>query len=847
MNFPKLIAVLTTFAIILLVFFAIPSSHVEAQATSQAEKLAEIQAQIDEYGYARVIIGLDVPFTPTGYLPDQAAIQAQEQSIRRAQTVIMNQLARFDITPIYTDWTIPGVAYVIDAQALRMLEHSSMVTSIRLDQLLSFGVSESVGLIGAEAFHMGNPSYTGTSQTVVILDSGVDSSHPVLDGRVIPIAEACFSHSDGDWLAESVCPFGGNAEYGPGTGQPCNLEGCDHGTHVAGIIAGNSESLDFTGVAPDVSIISIQVSTKVSNATCEDSNPCLQVRASDLIAALQHIFNIRNSYNIVAVNMSLGGGHYPGTCDDASPMFTTKVNQLVSENIAVVAASMNEAKDDDGNFVSGIAFPACISNVISVGSTQDGSSHDGDHTVVDEISEFSQSARILDLLAPGEWIRSSVPVNFDTEDDDFDTKLGTSMAAPHVVGAFALMRQRYPNATIAEILSLMKNNGKPVSYTRNNVTITKPRLDLTSLTDCVSFPATVSTAEELITALVCANLNGSSTDTILLDADITLTHIDNRINGENGLPNITSSIIIGGQGHTLERSESISDTFRLFHVDTTGDLQLYSITLQNGIADDGELGPVADYGGNILNSGRLSVVNSTVRNGSAAAGGGISSWQVGAQTIIRNSTIRENFASSFGGGIYADVYENIVISLIVVDSIIRNNSTDGSGGGILGDGTINNTVISDNYATSGGGGVAGLDLTIRNSIISGNSGGSGGGIDSAIGLLTLTNTIVSGNHATRSGGGIATSLDGIYRINNSTISGNFATSGGGGLYLSEGIVTLNNSVVWGNYASYDPQIYTNNHSVLELAYSGVEDLPDVYDVTDLGGNLKSGFHCQYIC
>jgi subtilisin family serine protease len=77
---------------------------------------------------------------------------------------------------------------------------------------------------------------------------------------------------------------------------------------------------------------------------------------------------------------------------------------------------------------------------------------------------------LLHLLAPGRWISSSVPGN------TYQNYSGTSMAAPHVAGAFAILRQRKPSATIDEILGALIRTGQPTLDTRNN--ISKPRIKI---------------------------------------------------------------------------------------------------------------------------------------------------------------------------------------------------------------------------------------------------------------------------------------------------------------------------------------------------------------------------------
>jgi hypothetical protein len=88
------------------------------------------------------------------------------------------------------------------------------------------------------------------------------------------------------------------------------------------------------------------------------------------------------------------------------------------------------------------------------------------------VSNFSNSAQILDLLAPGGNINSSVPGN------TFSFFSGTSMATPHAAGAFAVLRSKAPSASVDEILNALKITGTPILDSRNG--ITKPRIQIDS-------------------------------------------------------------------------------------------------------------------------------------------------------------------------------------------------------------------------------------------------------------------------------------------------------------------------------------------------------------------------------
>jgi subtilisin family serine protease len=91
------------------------------------------------------------------------------------------------------------------------------------------------------------------------------------------------------------------------------------------------------------------------------------------------------------------------------------------------------------------------------------------------VSSFSDSASFLTLLAPGQYIYSSVPGG------GFATMMGTSMATPHVAGAWAVLKFARPSATVDQTLYALSATGKPITDPRNG--ITKPRIRLNTAAD----------------------------------------------------------------------------------------------------------------------------------------------------------------------------------------------------------------------------------------------------------------------------------------------------------------------------------------------------------------------------
>jgi len=401
-------------------------------------------------GRVRVIVHLAAPMTPEGLLTDTAAVQGQRQGIANAQNAVLGALAGSNHRMIHRYETLPFLALEVGPGALAILSSlGSLITRVEEDTLASPMLPESVPLVHAPA--VWNAGLTGTGKVIAIIDTGVDKNHSFLTGKVVE--EACYS-------GNSNCPNGLTSQTGAGAGVPCSYapSACRHGTHVAGIAAGSGVS--FSGVAKGASLMAVQVSSKFTGANClgAGEDPCALVFTSDTLMGLERVFTLRSTYFFASVNISLGGGTFTSNCDGDS--LKVAIDNLRSVGIATVIASGNNGSS------SALSAPACISTAVSVGSTGDGSFG----TVADAVSSFSNSASFLSLLAPGSVITSSVP------GDLFASFLGTSMAAPHVAGTWALLKQAKPSATVTEVLTTLQTTGVPITDPRNGLTKSRIRV-----------------------------------------------------------------------------------------------------------------------------------------------------------------------------------------------------------------------------------------------------------------------------------------------------------------------------------------------------------------------------------
>jgi subtilisin family serine protease len=157
-----------------------------------------------------------------------------------------------------------------------------------------------------------------------------------------------------------------------------------------------------------------------------------------------------------------------GYCDDYRTTVATYYNWFANLRYAGIAPVVSSGNDD---YTNAVENPACNSNAISVGNTTLDSY--GQDAVLGYVSNGSDSYLHLTLLAPGSDICSSVPNN------RWECGwTGTSMAAPHVTGAIAALRQLRPSASVTSIVTALQQAGLPIYDSRNG--IKKSRINVAS-------------------------------------------------------------------------------------------------------------------------------------------------------------------------------------------------------------------------------------------------------------------------------------------------------------------------------------------------------------------------------
>ncbi|MGP3956176.1 S8 family peptidase [Nonomuraea sp. 3N208] len=354
----------------------------------------------------------------------------------------------------------------VDQPTLAKLQQDVRVQSVYKDELHPPTLDTSTVVIRSNRANAAG--WTGRGTAIAVLDTGIDRDHGFFTNRLVN--EACFSSSVASDGTVSLCPNNQPSQTGPGAADAetaqCMVNGtsiCSHGSHVAGIAAGRmAAGAPANGVAPGAGILAIQVFSRVDNPrTCaigRRMSPCLLSYTSNQKLALEYVARVVRTYNIAAVNMSLGGGGpHTRACDDNAGAAAVKqeFDTLVGLGVAPVVAAGNNG------FANGVTSPACVSTAVAVGATDD----------ADRLAEFTNRGPLVDLFAPGVGIRSAVP------GERYLDASGTSMAAPHVAGTFALLKQAFPGSSVAQNLQRLQRTGRGIPYDAGGTPTTTSRID----------------------------------------------------------------------------------------------------------------------------------------------------------------------------------------------------------------------------------------------------------------------------------------------------------------------------------------------------------------------------------
>jgi subtilisin family serine protease len=227
-----------------------------------------IQSQIRPDGWVRVLVELKLPSraVPEASLRNLTAVLAQRQVIGARRERLLKKLPPGTYRLLREYLTIPYVAIDVTASSAAILADSaSDIERVLPDALARPDLADSAPLVQADqAWSVG---YDGAGVAVGIVDTGVDATHPFLAGKVA--SEACYSSTVAG-LSESLCPNRLAEQHGKGAAAPCPFDDCFHGTHVAGVAAGDGRGAgqSFSGVARGAKVLAVQAFSRSRIRTC---------------------------------------------------------------------------------------------------------------------------------------------------------------------------------------------------------------------------------------------------------------------------------------------------------------------------------------------------------------------------------------------------------------------------------------------------------------------------------------------------------------------------------------------------------------------------------------------------
>ena len=309
---------------------------------------------------------------------------------------------------------VRGYAARMSDQAAARVAQDPQVASIERDQVVTIAAQTTptgIDRIGGEVSSALSGDGSGEVDVdVAVIDTGIDPKH-----------------ADLNVVGGKNCSTG--TSYNDGNG---------HGTHVAGTIGAEDNSVGVVGVAPGARLWAVRVLNNQGSGT-----------RSSIICGVDWV--TANAATIEVANMSLGGSGTDSLCG-GSDSYHNAICRSISAGITYVVAAGNSSADSR-NYV-----PATYDEVITVSALADFNGQPGGGApatcradVDDTLADFSNYGADVDLIAPGVCIQST------WKGGGYNTISGTSMASPHVAGAAALYKANNPGATPAQIKTALQD------------------------------------------------------------------------------------------------------------------------------------------------------------------------------------------------------------------------------------------------------------------------------------------------------------------------------------------------------------------------------------------------------
>ena len=376
--------------------------------------------------------------------------------------------------------TLAGLDYLLQSDKVILIEENLILT-----QHLTQGISVMNGTTTRN-------TYKGAGVAVAIVDTGIDDSHPDLDGGKV-LGGYDFGDDDTNFRPTS--------------------NGSSHGTSVGGIVAGDVNTVgDYIGgVAPNAKLYGLKISPGDTGSAS----------SADMVDAWEWAITHQNddpNNPILVVNTSFGGGRYTSSCDATDSSMTQAALNGVNAGMTHFVSSGNDG------YCDAMGWPACITHVNSVGAVYDANignpgncvstlsclnttpnascpagteAYFPGSTTSDQVTGYSNSDTNLTIFAPSNnaYTPTIVGTGDSTVNNNYTTRFGgTSAAAPYSAGAAAVL-QSAAKAKMgrflspAEVQQYFVTNGQ--SITDSKASLTKPRVDLGAAV--LALPTTTTT------------------------------------------------------------------------------------------------------------------------------------------------------------------------------------------------------------------------------------------------------------------------------------------------------------------------------------------------------------------
>jgi subtilisin family serine protease len=409
------------------------------------------QATAPTGGLVEVVVTFDQPpltrATRTADLRTPAAVSYMRllsSTQRMLADRLRDQIPNLEIQRRYSV-VVDGFAVSLPQSELGRLEGTDGVARVYPSVAYRALRSSSPGFIGATALWGRKLATAGGGMKIGIIDDGIDRTHPYFNPKGyrmpkgFPKGQKAFTSAK-VIVARAFSPRTPTWRYAHRPFDPLSSE---HATHVAGIAAGNyrtrAQGIRISGVAPKAYLGNYKVLTIPTPGFGLNGN------SPEIVAGIEAA--VRDGMDVI--NLSLGEAEI----DPSRDIVATALDAAAAAGVVpVVAAGNSFGELGDGSVTS----PATSDRAISVAAeTESGPT----------VAGFSSggptplSLRMKpDVTAPGVTVLSSVPRREGT----WQHFSGTSMAAPHVAGGAALLRQRHRGWTVEQLKSALVQTGGPV-------------------------------------------------------------------------------------------------------------------------------------------------------------------------------------------------------------------------------------------------------------------------------------------------------------------------------------------------------------------------------------------------